>query len=168
MKKRDPSRRRAESRDADVAVIGAGAAGLAAAAELTGAGLRVAVIEARDRVGGRVHTVHDPNSPLPVELGAEFIHGTSPQVAGLIDGGNLAAYDAEGDHWYFRNGKLTLVSAFWGEIARVMDRLEKRTGADESFAQFVQRRCRGAGRARARELAMSFVEGFNAAHAERI
>ena len=59
--------------ECDVVVIGAGVAGLAAACELSGAGLDVVVVEARDRVGGRVHTLHDPAWPLPVEPGAEFI-----------------------------------------------------------------------------------------------
>ncbi|GAC1429955.1 MAG: hypothetical protein NVSMB68_02170 [Thermoanaerobaculia bacterium] len=42
----------------DVVVIGAGAAGLSAARELSGAGHRVCVVEARERVGGRIHTLH--------------------------------------------------------------------------------------------------------------
>lgn len=58
----------------DVLVIGAGAAGLAAARTLHDAGLRVAVLEARERSGGRVWTDHDFAS-VPVERGAEFIHG---------------------------------------------------------------------------------------------
>ena len=59
----------------DVVVIGAGAAGLAAARDLSGAGRRVCLVKARGRIGGRVHTLHLPDLPLPIELGAEFIHG---------------------------------------------------------------------------------------------
>ncbi len=59
-------------------VIGAGTAGLAAARELSNAGVNVLVLEARDRVGGRVHT-DTAFAPHPVEFGAEFIHGdTAP------------------------------------------------------------------------------------------
>src|SRR5690606_29961560 len=58
----------------DVVVVGAGVAGLAAAQALLDAGLDVRVLEARGRVGGRVHTYRDPLSPVPIELGAEFIH----------------------------------------------------------------------------------------------
>jgi monoamine oxidase len=60
--------------DADVIVIGAGAAGLAAARLLADAGRRVIVLEARTRIGGRVWTDRS-FAAIPVERGAEFIHG---------------------------------------------------------------------------------------------
>ncbi|TFB97029.1 FAD-binding protein [Cryobacterium adonitolivorans] len=56
-----------------VAVIGAGAAGIAAARLLSDAGFTVLVIEARDRLGGRIHTVNSDSWPMPVELGPSFI-----------------------------------------------------------------------------------------------
>ncbi len=57
-----------------IIVLGAGAAGLAAARKLHDEGLAVTVLEARDRVGGRAFTSYDIASH-PVELGAEFVHG---------------------------------------------------------------------------------------------
>ena len=60
--------------DADAIVLGAGIAGLKAARDLHDAGLRVVVLEARDRIGGRVWTDH-AWAAHPVELGAEFVHG---------------------------------------------------------------------------------------------
>src|ERR1041384_5962928 len=75
----------------DVLVLGAGAAGLAAARDLSQAGLRVTVIEARPRVGGRILTLHDPRSPVPIELGAEFVHGEAPETLAGGRGGARAA-----------------------------------------------------------------------------
>ncbi len=56
----------------DVIVIGAGIAGLAAGHTLQSAGCRVLVLEARQRIGGRIWT---DTRYGPVEFGAEFIHG---------------------------------------------------------------------------------------------
>src|SRR5690606_22043770 len=82
----------------DVIVIGAGAAGLAAAAAFGEAGVRVLVLEARDRVGGRIHTLHVPDFPLPIELGAEFVHGRPEETAGIIERAGLAQYDVSDRH----------------------------------------------------------------------
>lgn len=58
-----------------VLVVGAGMAGLSAARSLADAGRSVRVIEARDRIGGRVCT--DRGWGVPLELGASWIHGTT-------------------------------------------------------------------------------------------
>ena len=70
------------SQNPDVIILGAGAAGLSAAVELLRAGLAVSVIEARNRIGGRIFTQRDPVCDAPIELGAEFIHGKPPENLG--------------------------------------------------------------------------------------
>jgi monoamine oxidase len=76
----------------EVIVVGGGIAGLAAAVRLGEAGRRVTLLEARDRLGGRVHTLLDPVHGHPIELGAEFVQGQSADLrrtlrrAGLILG----------------------------------------------------------------------------------
>jgi monoamine oxidase len=92
--------------DADVVVIGAGVAGLAAAARLCTGGLRVSVLEARRRIGGRVLTLRAAGAPLPVELGAEFVHGTAPQVWELIRSAGLTVVKAGERHLEASHGRL--------------------------------------------------------------
>ena len=65
----------AHLQNSDIVIVGAGVAGLAAAQHLVAHGRDVTVLEARDRIGGRVWTLHDPELPVPIELGAEFLHG---------------------------------------------------------------------------------------------
>jgi monoamine oxidase len=61
--------------ETDVVVVGAGAAGLSAARLLTKHGLGCLVLEASSTIGGRIHTLRLPEWELPIELGAEFVHG---------------------------------------------------------------------------------------------
>ncbi|GAB3124339.1 flavin monoamine oxidase family protein [Glaciibacter psychrotolerans] len=60
-----------------VAVIGAGLAGITAARQLVAAGFDVMVLEARDRIGGRIDTVTGSDWPFPIELGASFIRSST-------------------------------------------------------------------------------------------
>ena len=73
----------------DVIIIGGGAAGLSAARRLTAQGKRGTLLEARDRLGGRIHTIQDPNTNLALELGAEFIHGVPPETWEIVRAANL-------------------------------------------------------------------------------
>ncbi|MEW1911108.1 FAD-dependent oxidoreductase [Kitasatospora sp. NPDC085895] len=75
----------------DVVVVGAGAAGLAAARRLHRAGLTVTVHEARDRVGGRIRTHRPADGGPPLELGAQVVHGDRNPVHTLVGTGNTAA-----------------------------------------------------------------------------
>jgi len=64
----------------DVIVGGAGAACLAAAERLAGGGLSVALLEGRSAIGGRIRTRRMRGCAVPIELGAEFVHGRSEDV----------------------------------------------------------------------------------------
>jgi monoamine oxidase len=69
-------------RDADVIVVGAGLAGLAAARAVRAEGASAVVVEARDRVGGRVHN-HDIGGGDVVEVGAQWIGPTQDRLAAI-------------------------------------------------------------------------------------
>ncbi len=83
---------------AEVIVVGAGLAGLAAAGDLEIAGAQVVVLEARDRVGGRVHTDRT-TFPLPVELCAQWIEGASGDnpIVLLANNGGVSRFTADYD-----------------------------------------------------------------------
>jgi len=146
---------------ADVLVIGAGAAGLAAAAELARAGRSVLVIEARDRIGGRCLTRRLPGVPAPVELGAEFIHGRPEATIALLKRANVAAVDSTRTQRVAVAGVLKPVNIF-AEAQRVA-RAELK-GRDVSFRTFLARR--GLPKL-TRTLATMMVQGFDAADPAR-
>lgn len=152
---------------ADVAIVGAGVAGLAAMRELERRGIRTHVLEARDRIGGRIHTIRDPRVPHPIELGAEFVHGEAAEVVDLARDAGLLMYAVEGERWRSRGGRLSRLEDFWERLHTVMRHLdaEKR---DRSFAQFLADAPGGRSAADARALARDFVEGFHAADTSRI
>jgi 2-polyprenyl-6-methoxyphenol hydroxylase-like FAD-dependent oxidoreductase len=116
----------------DVAIIGAGAAGLAAARALTGAGKRVCVIEARERTGGRVLSLHLPDLPLPIELGAEFIHGESASTFSIVDSAALVAAELPDDHWWSRDGQWEVVEDFWVKSSGCGQRSRRRERTSRS------------------------------------
>ena len=150
----------------DVAVIGAGAAGLAAARKLKSEGFEVVVLEARERIGGRVFTHRDPETPVPVELGAEFIHGSAEELGEVVGNARLTTHDIGGTRWQ-TFGKSLRKLDFWDRLDRVMRKLEKRK-PDRSFAEFLARKPGGRKLAVDRKLAEQFVEGFHAADPELI
>lgn len=152
----------------DIAIVGAGAAGLAAARELSASGLRLCIVEARDRVGGRIYTMHEQDWPLPIELGAEFIHGRPRETWDIIHAARLAAYDVPDDHWHFYDGRLHHARDFWGRIEKVMGKLDKIGTRDVTFDEFTQEHFDRDNDRDAVKLARSYVEGFNAADASRV
>ena len=147
----------------DVIVLGAGIAGLAAARQIAEAGRRVLLLEARERVGGRMETLHPPGNTHPIELGAEFIHGRPPELLALLKEAGLETVEAEGENLCYRGGRLGGCedeASPW-ELLDGLDDFAREHG-DVSFDTYLAATGAPEG---VRQRARGYVEGFNAADA---
>jgi monoamine oxidase len=151
-------------KEPETVVIGAGAAGLAAARTLSDAGRTVTVLEARPRIGGRILTVHDREWPLPVELGAEFLHGEAAATREITTRAGLAVVELPDEHVWVEGGRIRPMGEVWPQVGKALRKIDTRA-ADVSLEQFLAHH-RVPGRARA--MARLFVEGYYAAHVERV
>jgi monoamine oxidase len=142
----------------DVVVVGAGMAGLTAARALAEAGLRVLVVEAQERIGGRILTQHVAGEAI--ELGAEFIHGRPPELWALIDEAGLETYERGGAQVCFEDGTLTNCGGRMDEAFEPLEKLEHFDGPDITFAEYLDQEKIPEN---ARERMIGYVEGFNAA-----
>ena len=150
-----------------VLIIGGGVAGLAAAQHLARAGLTVTILEARDRLGGRIHTFRHRSLPIPVEFGAEFIHGTPGEIWNISRAAKLVIGSLEGDQWCSQDNALIKCNDFWSRWQKVAAEMKKkgRGYPDRSFKEFLQTLPFDE---ETKLSAIEFVEGFNAAHADVI
>lgn len=145
----------------DVLIVGAGAAGLSAAIKLARAGLRVEILEARDRIGGRIFTQHDTTLNHPVELGAEFVHGLGPEIWVPVQEHGLKITEVDGDLWCSIDGRLQTCN-FFAQTGKILEAMND-DGPDESFLDFLSREFPGDDHADAKRWATGYVSGFNAA-----
>jgi len=151
----------------DVIIIGAGAAGLIAARELGRAGRSVALLEARERIGGRILEAIDPRAGAPIELGPEFVHGRPAITHELLREIGAQVIDDAESSFEFVDAKLRPVAGDPFEaagrlLARALERSE-----DESVASLLARSS-GDGASRASALwAGRLVSGFDAADPDR-
>jgi monoamine oxidase len=147
---------------ADIIIIGAGAAGLAAARVLAKAGKRVTVLEARHRTGGRIFTIESAGFSRPVEGGAEFVHGDLPYTLNLLLEAGIAYQEMEGITWQFKDGKLIQNNQFIEDWPLLISRLQELTTdiTIEEFlnAHFAEEKHKGL-----RESVTGFVQGYDAA-----
>jgi monoamine oxidase len=150
----------------DIIVIGAGISGLAAALDLMRAGMKVEILEARDRIGGRIFTQQDPTLHYPVELGAEFVHGLAPEIWLPLQRNNLKVTELEGDPWCSIDQKLQKCD-FFSATDKILSRMDDKH-PDEPFLDFLARSFPGDDRAEAKQWVTRYVIGFNAANAEEV
>ncbi len=156
-----------QEHDADVIIIGAGIAGLACAETLVAGGLSVIILEARDRVGGRILTHYDEKQRFPIELGAEFVHGEHPELIERIKRAGLRLRRINEEPWCLEAEGLRKCGEFWTQTEKVLNALRV-TKPDRTFAEFLRSPTGRRFSADARDSATRYVEGFNAARAELI
>ena len=139
-----------------------------AARVLRAAGRDVLILESSNRIGGRVMTLNDTLAGIPVELGAEFIHGDAPITRKLLDEARLVTVPVLGDHFRSDDGELSPQGPVWKRMSRVFRYMNADRKTDRSFAEFLDGNPGGRALARERQLARGFIEGFNGADASLI
>ena len=151
----------------DVLIVGAGAAGLAALRELDSAGIRARCIEGQERIGGRIFTVHDPLSPVPIELGAEFVHGRPREIWDIATRAGLTVVERGWNAIRMDGGKLVHDEEMGDAIGQATSAVEEAVGAgpDESFASFIGRSNFSVA---VKRRATRYVEGFTRPMLERL
>ena len=158
----------------EIIIIGAGAAGLMTALELARAGMKTLILEARERIGGRIW-------PLPLEAlgynaqgGAEFVHGEASVTKSLIRQAGLTLLPLDGEVWRLHGAQLTNSvggptkdPAFLTHKERLHQKLFALTD-DISIAQFLEQNFNEDEYCGLRDWINKMVEGYEAADPHRI
>jgi monoamine oxidase len=146
-------------------VVGAGVAGLAAADALAAEGASVTVLEARDRIGGRILTLRPTGVVAPIELGAEFVHGRMTETLGVAEDAGLLLTAIEGEHWRARPGVREPATDAGGSFEHVLGQLDAGRTPDRTFEEFLAATPVDGRDAAAARL---YVQGFDAADPARV
>lgn len=140
-----------DSRHAQVIVIGAGISGLAAARTLADKNINVMILEARDRIGGRMWT--DASLGAPLDLGASWIHGINgnpiTELAKRFNAKTVPTIDDNGVVFHADGRKMTsaefiqierLYESIYAEAQEIGENLDEDTSLQEIFDQIIARR----------------------------
>lgn len=150
----------------DVVIIGAGAAGMMAALEIALTGKSVAIIEAKNRTGGRMHTINNPAFEKPVELGAEFVHGDLPITLNVFEQAGIKINESKGDVWEYKEDRLKQQN----DTRKDYDDLEekfKMLTRDVTVAHFMNRYLGGSNNEKRRFALKNYVQGYCAGDIEK-
>ena len=141
---------------------------MAAARYLSNHGRSAILLEARDRIGGRILTVRDSRLDMPIELGAEFIHGQPHATWKLLREANLSAFDLPFEQYRLARGRLMHLGEENPEMENVMAGLARLGSKDMSFSDYLNTAAAKKASPAARRFARDFAEGFDAADPDRI
>jgi monoamine oxidase len=147
----------------DIIVGGGGAAGLMAALELSRKGNRVTILEAKDRLGGRIHTIRNSAFKKPIEKGCEFVHGELPLTVQLLKDANIEYKPVRGTMSRVdKDGELRTHDDFtvgWKELIEQMNEVKEDVTVDE----FLQRNFSDDKYKQLRTSVLRFAQGFDLA-----
>src|ERR1043165_9535287 len=144
-----------------VVVIGGGVSGLVAARGLAEKRFDVVLLEAKDRLGGRILTRHVDGTLA--ELGVEFVHGRSEQMLNVLRQAKLELMDASECNRVVKNGGMKKVE-LWERVGEVIGKINPQE-RDVPFGDWL---ARSNFDPETKQLALAFVEGFNASDARVI
>ncbi len=147
-------------------MLGAGVSGLAAAARLSAAGQSVRVLEARDRIGGRVHTLRNAEEwPVPIDLGAEFIQGRIAPLIALARAAGEPVIELGGSRWQVSaDGRLGPGEPFAARATELFSRVgTSQSIEDQSFDAMLEGLHLEESRAATAKLVRAWVESYDAA-----
>lgn len=147
----------------DIIIMGAGSAGLMAALTLAKAGKKVIVLEARNRCGGRIHTIKNESFFKHAELGAEFVHGDLPVTLDLLKQGGITYTNISGEMWNYRDGHFNKDMEHlpeWDELIEIIEKLEH----DTSIDALLKKEFHGAEHRHFKKSVLKFVSGYDTAN----
>jgi monoamine oxidase len=150
----------------EILVVGAGAAGLMAGCELVEKGFKVTIVEARDRIGGRICTVTNGFS-APVDIGAEFVHGDKKMTNALLKEAGLKLLRLKGEMYNVENGAVKESNFFdedWGKVVKKLKELSH----DMDMATFMDVHFNKKQYPDLYENVRGFIEGYDAADFHRV
>ena len=145
-----------------IIIVGGGVAGLKAAIQLLEQGYAVTILEANDRLGGRVHTIHDSSFEHPVERGFEFVHGNLPQTIQLLQAAGIEYKPVEGRMMRVVNGEWKTQDDFtigWKELMERMNEIRE----DMTVNEFLEKNFSDNKYEELRKSVIRFAQGFDLA-----
>jgi monoamine oxidase len=148
-----------------IIVVGAGIAGLVAARELSSR-YNVIVLEAANRIGGRIYTLEDDSFSTVIEAGAEFIHGEARHTLALLKEAGIRHLLVEGKMYRKEKGQWVVQEEMiegWDALLKKMRKVK----VDTTMYDFLQENYGDDKYSDLRRHAIAFAEGFDIADVKK-